>query len=138
MDAYPPRPTRVHRAQITRARELRRNAPLCERILWSHLRQLRQTHGFHFRRQAPIGPYIADFCCHRLKVVIEADGDGHEEPHDATRDAWFERAGYRTIRIPNTSIRDRDCDLSSLLMHRLRLDDRDLSVQGSLSRACGV
>jgi very-short-patch-repair endonuclease len=119
MDAYPPRPTRVHRAQIARARELRRNPTASERILWNILRQLGQAHGLHFRRQAPIGPYIVDSCCHRLKVIVEADGEAHDELHDLDRDAWFKRAGYRTIRIPNALILNRDYDLETPLLRRL-------------------
>src|SRR5690606_699407 len=61
-----------------RARALRRNQTEAERALWQKLRVLK-AEGFHFRRQAPIGTYIADFACHSLKLVIEVDGGQHNE-----------------------------------------------------------
>jgi very-short-patch-repair endonuclease len=132
MDTLPRLRTRVPRAHVARARELRRNATLCERLVWSALRQLRQTHGLHFRRQAPMGPYIADFCCHGLKVIIEADGDGHDDDRDAQRDAWFARAGYRTIRIGNEAIRARGGDLTGTILRELRISE----VEGGASDGC--
>jgi len=109
-------------ALVARARELRRNATPCERIVWKALRELRHTHGLHFRRQAPIGPYVADFCCHRLKVIIEADGESHNAEDDEQRDVWFLKAGYRTIRIDNGSIRV-SVDLRRDLLRRLGLGE---------------
>ncbi len=90
--------------RIIRARELRTNMTGCERRLWSFLRTLRHSHGLHFRRQAPIGPYFADFACHALKLIIEADGLQHGGPADDARDAWFARADYRTLRFSNWQI----------------------------------
>ena len=46
-----------------------------ETELWRLLRN-RRLHSIKFRRQVPIGPYVADFACHALKLVIEADGGG--------------------------------------------------------------
>ena len=55
-----------------------RNAPTAaERKLWWHLRHRLALESSHFRRQVQIGPYIADFACHQLKVVIELDGGQH-------------------------------------------------------------
>ncbi len=68
------------------------------------LRNLRKSHGQHFRRQAPIGPYFADFCCHSTKVIIEADGLQHGGPSDDARDAWLAKAGYTTYRFSNWQI----------------------------------
>jgi very-short-patch-repair endonuclease len=89
---------------LQRARELRLNTTGCERKLWSVLRTLRQSHGMHFRRQVPIGPFIADFACHKIRVIIEADGAHHQPISDAARDLWFKRAGYRTLRFSNWEI----------------------------------
>jgi very-short-patch-repair endonuclease len=44
-----------------------------ERLLWSQLRR-NQLDGIHFRRQRPIGPYFADFCCIKSRLIIELDG----------------------------------------------------------------
>jgi very-short-patch-repair endonuclease len=97
----PPRTPKLH---VARARELRANMTGCERRLWSLLRTLRRSHGLHVRRQAPIGPFYADFVCQERRLVIEADGLQHEEASDARRDAWFARAGYRTLRFSNWEI----------------------------------
>jgi very-short-patch-repair endonuclease len=58
------------------AKELRANATEMERKLWTVLRR-KQLSGVRFRRQQPIGPYIADFFCSSAKLVIELDGDQH-------------------------------------------------------------
>ncbi|TKW77313.1 MAG: endonuclease domain-containing protein, partial [Bradyrhizobium icense] len=72
------------------ARALRRNSTDVERILWSELRDHR-LNGAGFRRQVPIGNYIADFMCHAAKLVIEIDGGQHfsdrAQQADAARSA---------------------------------------------------
>jgi very-short-patch-repair endonuclease len=64
--------------------------------------------GFHFRRQAPIGNYIADFVCHRSKIVIEIDGSQHGEPENVNRDekrtAYLNSRGYRVLRFWNCDV----------------------------------
>jgi very-short-patch-repair endonuclease len=73
-----------------------------EAALWARLRQ-RVPDRPVFRRQHPIGPYIADFYCSAVRLVIEIDGwgDSQEEAiaHDQSRDFYMERAGYRVIRV---------------------------------------
>ena len=60
--------------------------------------------GPTFRRQHPIGPYIADFYCSAAKLVIEIDGADHTEDRaierDLRRDEYMARLGYRVVRIP--------------------------------------
>lgn len=55
------------------------------------------------RRQAPIGPYVADFACHSAKLIIEVDGEHHQsgmsKHRDLRRDDWFQQQGYRTLRL---------------------------------------
>jgi very-short-patch-repair endonuclease len=62
----------------------------------------------HFRRQAPIGPYFADFACHVKRLVIELDGGQHgDELHavsDAKRDAYMQNKGYRVLRFWNNDV----------------------------------
>jgi very-short-patch-repair endonuclease len=90
--------------QTDRARELRRNSTDAERALWRVLRS-RQLGRVKFRRQQPIGPYIADFVAFEYRLVIECDGGQHaDSPHDAARDAWLERNGYRTLRFWNNDV----------------------------------
>jgi len=75
-----------------------------ERRLWSALRS-RRLRGFKFRRQYPIGPYIADFACVAHKLVVEADGGQHAESDgDALRTAWLEKRGWRVVRFWNNDI----------------------------------
>lgn len=86
-----------------RARNLRQRSTDAEKALWQRLRN-RQL-GYKFRRQVPIGRYIADFLCFEKKLVIEADGYHHRNnPNDAVRDAWFEAQGYRVLRFWNSEI----------------------------------
>ncbi len=58
------------------AKELRKNMTHAEKILWNHLKV--KPNGYKFRRQHPLGIYIADFYCHKLKLVIEIDGSIHD------------------------------------------------------------
>jgi very-short-patch-repair endonuclease len=91
-------------SQIGRARSLRKSMTDCERILWSVLREAKQG-GLHFRRQAPIGRYHADFACHRSKLIVELDGSQHSQPeaisYDAERDAFLRSRGYTVVRFAN-------------------------------------
>lgn len=83
-----------------------RSAPTdAESALWLLLKD-RRLHGVKFRRQVPIGRYVADFACHALKLVIEADGGIHRltEARDADRDAWLAEAGYTVLRFDNSAI----------------------------------
>ena len=97
------------------ARRLRRQLTAAETILWSELR--RQTFfGLRFRRQHPIGPYIADFACIAAHLVIEIDGGTHSTPaeanHDRKRTTYLRKQGWRTIRVTNTDVYEK---LSSVL-----------------------
>jgi very-short-patch-repair endonuclease len=78
-----------------------------EVILWSRLRR-RAANGFHFRKQHPIGPYIADFARTQTRLVIEVDGDTHstdaELAHDRTRELYLKSCGWRVLRITNEDV----------------------------------
>jgi very-short-patch-repair endonuclease len=90
-----------------RARRMRREKGDAERRLWSKLRELNRR-GFRFRQQAPIGPYVADFCDHTAKLVIEVDGGQHGEPAglsaDRRRTKWLVTQGYRVLRFWNHEV----------------------------------
>ncbi|MGN6328753.1 MAG: endonuclease domain-containing protein [Rhodanobacter sp.] len=89
------------------ARQLRREMTTAERYLWTRLRR-RQLSGCRFRRQHPLGPYIADFVCIEKMLVIEIDGSQHGEPGtDARRDAWLRHQGFKVIRCWNHDVVDR-------------------------------
>jgi very-short-patch-repair endonuclease len=89
---------------LTKAQRLRREMTDAERNLWSVLRN-RQLSGAKFRRQQPIGPFIADFVCQELRLVIEADGGQHADNiRDKRRTAFLEGKGYRVLRFWNNEI----------------------------------
>ena len=60
--------------------------------------------GLKFKRQKQVGPYIADFVCMELKLLIEADGGQHGDESDAARDVWFKRSGYTVLRFWNNEV----------------------------------
>lgn len=88
-----------------RARELRRNQTEAELRLWGILRGRRIANA-KFRRQVPIGPYIADFVCREVGLIIEADGGQHSDQvaYDTRRTAWLEAQGYDVLRCWNMDI----------------------------------
>ena len=89
------------------AKALRRDLTPAEGILWRHVRGKRFG-GFKFRRQQPLGPYIADFLCARVGLIVELDGESHvdREMHDAARQAVLEAMGYRVLRFLNSDVYD--------------------------------
>jgi very-short-patch-repair endonuclease len=103
------RTTRKIDLRVVRARQLRRDMTMAEKKLWWRLREL-GAKGSHFRRQATIGPYFADFASHTTKLVIEIDGGQHGQASQITRDhkrdAYLRRNGYRVLRFWNNDIRE--------------------------------
>ena len=94
MNHKPPLPTRT----LDAARSLRTTGTDAERKLWYHLRA-RRLGGLKFRRQHPIPPYVADFHCEELKLVIELDGSRHDEAVDRARTKALERQGLFVLRF---------------------------------------
>jgi len=82
------------------ARRLRRESTDAERRLWRHLRG-RRFAGFKFRRQHPVGRYVADFACPAFGLVVELDGGQHALSHekDMRRDREMCRHGFRVLRF---------------------------------------
>ncbi len=99
-----------------------------EGILWRELRG-RKFAGVKFRRQVPIGPYMADFACVARKLIVECDGrphDGEEQKtHDAARDAWFVEQGWRVLRIRNDLILGGSLRMLDNIKQALRLPSSD-------------
>lgn len=84
-----------------------RKAPTrAEAILWWTLRD--RALGVKFRRQEPIGPYIADFACWSRRLIVEIDGPTHFEPgrevYDRRRDDWFRSQGWTVIRTDDDEV----------------------------------
>ena len=94
--------------QRNRARSLRRNLTEPERKLWWHLRYRLPLERGHFRRQVPIGPYVADFCCLASKLIIEVDGNQHgydaNVAYDERRTNYLSNHGFRVIRFTNGEV----------------------------------
>jgi len=110
---------------IKRARALRQAMTRGEKDLWQDLRQLRKSHGVHVRRQAPVGPYIADFISHAHRLVIEVDGETHQaeiqKHRDAIRDAWFVDNGYRTLRISTGDLKKNKAGCVETILNALEV-----------------
>jgi very-short-patch-repair endonuclease len=86
------------------AKTLRKRPTDAERLLWKHLRT-KQLDGLKFRRQEPIGSYVADFVCFESNVLIEVDGGQHNASEkDIIRDAWFRAQGFRVLRFWNHDV----------------------------------
>ena len=95
----------MRNASLQNARTLRRSMTKEERHLWyDFLRYCTPR----FRRQEIIGNYIADFFCHKAKLVVELDGSQHMEPHivayDAQRTIYFQSTGITVLRFFNSDI----------------------------------
>ena len=94
---------------VDRARDLRADATLPERLLWTRLSG-RQLDGLKFRRQHPLDPYVLDFYCAEAKLAVEIDGEAHADPgraaQDRRRDAYLLDRGVRTLRIPARQVLD--------------------------------
>jgi very-short-patch-repair endonuclease len=87
------------------ARKLKTSQSDAERLLWATLRAAR-FQDWKFRRQVPIGNFIADFVCHEAKLIVEADGDQHGNAlsYDAARSSFMASQGYRVLRFWNRDI----------------------------------
>ncbi|MEQ8611114.1 MAG: DUF559 domain-containing protein [Parvibaculaceae bacterium] len=94
----------MKRQNIPFARQLRVTATDAEFRLWHRLRN-RALGGCKFRRQFPVGPYIADFICIERKLIVELDGGQHaDNPADIRRTRFLELRGYRVIRFWNPDV----------------------------------
>ena len=83
---------------------MRRRPTEAEAKLWYLLRD-RRFASYKFRRQLPVGDFIADFVCLSAKLIIELDGSQHvENAYDARRDAYLRAQGFRVLRLWNTDI----------------------------------
>ncbi len=95
----------VAREKVKLARKLRSQMTDEEKRLWQRLRAKRLD-GFRFRRQQIIDGFIVDFYCHSVGLVIEVDGEVHQNQvaYDAERDAILKARGLQVIRISNAEI----------------------------------
>ena len=108
--ALSPNPSPAHgRGETTDAHEfakgLRTHQTTAEERLWYFLRAHRFL-GLKFKRQKPVGPYVADFICMEYKLIVEADGGQHGSVYDFDRDIWLQAQGYAVLRFWNNQIHD--------------------------------
>ena len=96
---------RTSRSVQESARILRQRMTPAERLLWECLRN-RKLGGYKFRRQHPLGPFVADFCCAERRLIVEVDGGVHcgRAERDAARTAQFKQHNYRVIRFSNEQV----------------------------------
>ena len=108
---------------VQRSRELRQKMTLPEKILWQFLRGSSFA-GLRFRRQHPVGHYIADFCCLQKKLIIELDGEYHTkiEQEDKKRDDFFKEHGYRILRFTNDNVFDHIERMLQTIAQELEID----------------
>ena len=101
--------TKISPIARERAKNLRKKATKAEAFMWNMLRDLR-PYGARFRRETPIGPYVADFAWLSAKVVVEVDGDSHETEngrrHDRNRDRFLHAQGFFVLRFDNAQVVD--------------------------------
>jgi very-short-patch-repair endonuclease len=95
------------RQATQRARDLRAAHSGAERLLWGSLRN-RKLGGWKWRRQVPLGPFIADFYCAEVELVVELDGGQHDEPealaYDARRTAYLRGLRLDVLRFWNSQV----------------------------------
>ena len=99
-----PDATERKRIQRRHAKAMRHEMTEAEAALWKLLRAKR-LEAFKFRRQLPIGLFIADFACPAVRLIVEADGSQHaENARDESRTQWLESQGWRVLRFWNAEI----------------------------------
>ncbi len=79
--------------------------------------------GLKFKRQKPIGSYIADFVCMEYGLVIEVDGGQHGGESDRRRDAWFREHGFTVLRFWNNEVLGE----TAAVLERIRMEILALS-----------
>lgn len=96
---------KIESSKIFRARELRHHMTPAEKVLWEALRTNR-LQGLHFRRQQIIDGFIVDFYCHAARLVVEVDGDIHQQQpdYDQDRDRILAARGLRILRFKDSEI----------------------------------
>jgi len=107
-----------------KARQLRRDQTDAEGKLWYLLRN-RNLASRKFKRQVPIGRFIADFACLELKLIIEADGGQHadQQDYDEARTAWLESEGWRVLRFWNRDILTNIDGVAEAILEAIRLSE---------------
>ena len=105
-----------------RVEHLRKNPTEAEQKLWEQL-QLDPFKKYHFRRQHPIHRFIADFYSHKLKMIIEVDGDYHQSEdqlkNDEIRTTLLNFQGLKVIRFTNQEILQKQETVLKTLLEKI-------------------
>ena len=102
------------------ARTLRHGATDAEKLLWQELRRGKLP-GARFRRQVPIGPYVADFACLQNRLIVELDGSQHVDraAYDLERSAFLEKQGFRVLRFWNGDLFSERASVIETIAHAI-------------------
>jgi very-short-patch-repair endonuclease len=103
-----------------RAKQLRHEMTEAEKIIWQMLRS-RQIEGHRFRRQVPLGRYIADFVCHEARLIVEIDGGQHDlsSEREVLRTRFLESEGYHVLRFWNNEVTENPEGVQSAIAREL-------------------
>lgn len=106
---------------MEKSKQLRKQMTPEELRLWYLLRG-RRFFGYKFRRQMPIGAYIVDFACFKVKLIIELDGGQHqdEEDYDQLRTAYLKTNGWEVVRFWNNEFRVNEEEVLNIILQRLQ------------------
>lgn len=112
---------KVNPAKVQRAKELRSQMTEAEIILWQHLRT-NHLEGLHFRRQQVIDGFIVDFYCHAASVVVEVDGEIHNQQreYDSARDKVLAARGLRVLRFKNAEVQNNLVGVLKIILETCR------------------
>ena len=88
------------------ARKNRKEMNKPEAMIWYNILGQKKMRGYRFLRQKPIGNYIVDFCCVKLKLIIEIDGESHEDQvkYDRKKESYLTKSGFSVIHYSNYDV----------------------------------
>ncbi len=93
--------TKYNKKLKSLARHLRKDGTKGEAILWKYALRAKKMNGYQFNRQFPIGEYIVDFICRKLRLIIEVDGSTHNYRgvDDYKKQKSLEGMGFTILRF---------------------------------------
>jgi len=111
-----------HNNSTNRARTLRNTETKSEKLLWTLLRN-RQLCNLKFRRQHPVGPYFVDFACISHRLVIEINGQYHNQTvdQDIIRENYLRNRGWKVLRVSSQEAEERPDSVGFLIANVLNL-----------------
>ncbi len=122
---------------LTFAKTLRRKMTDAEKKLWKHLHG-KQLENYKFRRQQPVGSYIADFVCQQYRLIVEIDGSQHlDNPRDDVRTRWLQEQGCRVLRFWNNEVLKNTESVAETILEALHTTPGIPSASTAASQAEG-